>query len=333
MGKRTALGLVVLLLAGQAGCGRKAEPSETGSTSPRQAPVATGATGTTASTGATGATTAPSTSAGGSATEPASAAPPTADAGGPASDAGAATGGEVSPSELEYAEMKVTVDQTTGDPKEDNWRFIHVWGELKNKSSHWVQGISGDIRYFDPEGKELRIQSIASASKQDVGDSSPGERIDAEVMYVAPGASVPMHHTRALAKLGGKYGSYKIALRPAHIVTQYPEGVLEGLQDEVAIVPNETLESPTPLEHRVLAGTIRNKGTLGCRAPGLVVGYYDASGKLADLSDGNVKGDSGVVLAPGGTMPVKVYTLVGFDDAWKAKATIKTWVRCSEPFH
>jgi hypothetical protein len=97
-------------------------------------------------------------------------------------------------------------------------------------------------------------------------------------------------------------------------------------------VANESLTNPTPLEHRVLAGTIRNKGTLACRKPGLVVGYYDASGKLADLSSGDAKEDVGTLLAPGGTIPVKVFTLVGFESAWKAKATIKTWVSCSEPF-
>jgi hypothetical protein len=228
--------------------------------------------------------------------------------------------------------MKITVDQTTGDPKEDNWRYLKIWGELKNKSSKWVESISGDIRYFDAAGKELAISSISSAVKKDVGDSSAGERIGSEVMYVAPGASVPMHHIRALAKLGGKYGSYKISLRPARIATKYPEGVLEGLQDQVATVANETLTTPTPLEHRVLAGTIRNKGTLGCRKPGLVVGYYDASGKLADLSSGDAKEDVSTLLAPGGTIAVKVFTLVGFENAWKAKATIKTWVSCSEPY-
>ena len=38
------------------------------------------------------------------------------------------------------------------------------------------------------------------------------------------------------------------------------------------------------------------------------------------------------VVPTGGTAPFKVFTLVGFDDAWKAKAPIKTWVSCSEPY-
>jgi hypothetical protein len=243
-----------------------------------------------------------------------------------------AAAGTVPASELEYTEMKVVVDQATGNAKEDNFRFFKVWGELKNKSSKWVEQIVGDIRYFDASGKELALDSIGTAVKKDVGDTSPGERIDSEVMYIAPGASVPMHHIRSLDKIGGKYGSYKISLRPARVVSRYPEGVLEGVTDQVANVVNDSLSGSSPHEHRVISGTVRNKGTLGCRNPGVVVGYYDAAGKLTDLKDGDAKGDTSAVLAPGATVPVKVFTLVGFDDAWKAKATIKTWVRCVEPY-
>jgi hypothetical protein len=249
----------------------------------------------------------------------------------PGGGAGAAAD-KVPPSELEYVEMKVSVDEITGDPKEDNFRYFRVWGELKNKSSKWVERIAGDIRYFDATGKELGIDSIGTAVKEDVGDTSPGEPVGSDVMYIAPGATVPMHHIRALGKIGGKYGSHKIALRPARVVAKHPEGVLEGIQDQVATVANESLPNSSPLEHRVISATLRNKGNLGCRDPGVVVGYYDAAGKLADLKEGDAKGGPSAVLAPGATTTVKVFTLVGFDDAWKAKATIKTWARCSEPY-
>jgi hypothetical protein len=229
-------------------------------------------------------------------------------------------------------EMKVMVDELSGDPKEDNFRYFKVWGELTNKSSKWVEQIVGDIRYYDAAGKELGIDSISTAVKEDVGDDSPGERVSSEVMYVAPGATVPMHHIRALSKLKGKYASHKIALRPARVVNKHPEVVFEGMQDQVATVANESLPNSNPLEHRVISGTLRNKGTLGCRDPGLVVGYYDASGKLLDLKDGDAKKETQYVLAPGATAPVKVFTLVGFEDAWKAKATFKTWARCEEPY-
>lgn len=242
-------------------------------------------------------------------------------------------GGEtVPPSELEYVEMKVEVDQTTGDPKEDNFRFFKVWGELKNKSSKWVEAIVGDIQYFDASGKELSINSISTGVKQDLGDTSPGERFSSGVMYVAPGATVPVHHIRALGKLGGKYGSYKVTLRPARVVAKHPEIAIEGVQDQVANVANESLNNATPKEHRVISATLKNNGTLGCRDAGLVVGFYDASGKLAHLNHGDASKDLKAVLAPGASTGVKVFTLVGFDDAWRAKASIKTWASCSEPY-
>lgn len=242
-------------------------------------------------------------------------------------------GDAVPPSELEYVEMKVEVDQTTGDPKEDNFRYFKVWGELKNKSSRWVEAIVGDIRYFDASGKELSISSISTAVKEDLGDRSPGERFSSGVMYVAPGASVPVHHIRALAKLGGKYGSYKVTLRPARVAAKHPDIAIEGVQDQVANVANESLPNSTPKDHRVISATLKNNGTMGCRDAGLVVGFYDASGKLAYLNHGDASKDLKAVLAPGGSTSVKVFTLVGFDDAWRAKATIKTWASCSEPYN
>jgi hypothetical protein len=259
------------------------------------------------------------------------AAPPTA-TGGKGKRAEGPSRGGVPTSELVYTEMKVTVDEITGDPKEDNFRFINVFGELKNGSSQWVQQIVGDIIYYDAAGKMLGIDSISTGVKQDVGDDSPGERFSSEIEFIAPGASAPVHHIRALGKLAGKYASHKVVLRPARAVSKHPEGVLEGMSDVVAVVPNETLNSPTPHEHRVISGTIRNKGSMGCRKPGLVVGYYDPSGKLAALSEYDSPGEISQVVAPGATVPVKVFTLVGFEDAWKAKAQIKTWVSCSEPY-
>ena len=314
---RAAHCLVVVLLACGAACNRgspeQTEPTSAAPTRAKSTARATEERGAASST--------PGEDRGAPDTEPR-----------PGGGSSAKGGNTVAPSELDYVEMKVIVDETTGNPKEDNWRYLKIWGELKNKSSQWVETIAGDIRYFDAEGKELAISSVSSASKLDVGDKSPGERIGSDVMYIAPGASAPMHHIRALAKLGGKYASHKITLRPATIVTKFPEGVLEGLQDQVATVANEQLTNATPQEHRVISGAIRNKGTLGCRKPGLVVGFYDVSGKLADLSEGDAKEDVKTVVAPGSTIPVKVFTLVGFDNAWKAKATIKTWVSCSEPY-
>lgn len=238
--------------------------------------------------------------------------------------------GMVPASELEYVESKVTVDKAEGDAKKDAWNYFTLWGEVRNKSSKWVVAIAGDIRYFDAKGKELGINSISTEVKKDVGDTSPGERVRGDTQYIAPGASVPLHHIRSLNKIGGAYASYKITLRPARVAAAHPEVALTGLTDSVGNVVNESLAGASPMDHRVVGGTLKNSGNLGCRDPGLIVGFYDAQGKLTDLKEGDAGGVK--ELAPGSSAPVKVFTLVGFDNAWKAKATIKTWARCSEPY-
>jgi hypothetical protein len=249
-----------------------------------------------------------------------------------AADAPAPADGLVPASQLEYTEMKVVADERSADAKENHFRFVKIWGEVKNKSPYWIERIWGDIRYFDAAGNELSLASIGSAVRKDVGDKAPGEDFSAEVEFIAPGASAPVHHLRNFAALGGAYASHKVTLRPARIATKHPEGVIEGMKDEVATVANESLTDASPHEHRVISGTIRNKGAMGCRHPGVVVGFYDGEGKLAATSEGDAKGEIATVVPTGGTAPFKVFTLVGFDDAWKAKAPIKTWVSCSEPY-
>lgn len=240
----------------------------------------------------------------------------------------AAPSGSVSPASFELIEMKIAIDEATGDAKEDTWRYFRLWAEVKNGSPHVVRDIVGDIRYFDAAGKELGVDSISTAVKQDLGDDSPGERVSAEVSFVQPGARVPISHIRSLDKIGGKVASYKITFRPAEAVSTYPRGAFEIGGDQVGELPDESLPGSSPLERRVIKGTIRNDGKVGCAKPGLVVGLYDSSGKLAEIRESDAPVD---VVAPGASAPVTLSTLVGFDDAWKAKADFKAWVRCSEP--
>lgn len=234
--------------------------------------------------------------------------------------------GKVPAAALRYVEAKVSVDVATGRKGEDAFLYFRLWGHFENASTETVEDIVADIRYFDSSGKELGVDSILTGVKKDVGDASPGEPIRGAISFVPPGGSVPVTHIRSLDKLGGTYASHTVTLRPAWIAGAAPAGVLEGPTDVVAEVANENLQGASPLEHRVVAGTLRNTGKAACASPGLVVGFYDAAGKLADVREDDAKVD---VLEPGKSAPVKVFTLVGFSDAWKAKAPIKTWVRCS----
>jgi hypothetical protein len=138
-----------------------------------------------------------------------------------------------------------------------------------------------------------------------------------------------MEHIRSLNKIGGKIASYKIDIRPARIVTSYPKGTLADLKDEVGNMPDDSRPGSSALDRRLISGTIKNEGKAPCARAGLVVGLYDGSGKLADIKDGDAATE---LLEPGASTTVKVYVLVGFDDAWKEKATFKAWVRCSEPY-
>jgi hypothetical protein len=113
-----------------------------------------------------------------------------------------------------------------------------------------------------------------------------------------------MEHIRSLDKIGGKVRGRQHARRHD--------------------APNSS-----PLDRRLISGTITNDGKTPCAKAGLVIGLYDAAGKLAEIKEGDAATE---LLEPGASATVKVYILVGFDDAWKEKATFKAWGRCSEPY-
>lgn len=242
--------------------------------------------------------------------------------------------GSVGASDIEVVEHTVIKPARGKDDKENYWIQFQIFGEMKNKSSHTVRMIAADVTYYDASGKMVDIDSIATAAKKDARIHVPGDPIHAAVHYVPPGGTVPFHYTRNLAAIKGEWATYKITPRAVAGVDNAPVGVAVGVKEEVGEMTNPALpNNKVVTKRRAFEGQIKNDGAGGCRDPKLVVGFYD-SGKLRHLAsiDAKVQDNHKLVLGQGQSVPFKGVVSVGYDDAWREKAQVKTWVSCETPY-
>ncbi|HSO31150.1 MAG TPA: hypothetical protein VLT33_01505 [Labilithrix sp.] len=253
----------------------------------------------------------------------------------PAARGSARSAGQVDPSELEIVEHTVSSPPRGKDAKEDYWIQFQIWGEMKNKSSHTVRILSADITFFDAQGKPVDIRSIGTAVKQDVHDSTPGETIYSETHQIPPGGSAPFHYMRNLSAIKGQAASHKLTLRPAPVVNDAAVGVALGVKESVGEMTNPALpDSKTMARRRAFEGTLRNDGKTGCRDPKLVVALLSPDGKIRETHafDALATDNHKLTLAPNASVPFKGALIVDFDNQWREKAAVKSYVDCDEPY-
>jgi len=240
----------------------------------------------------------------------------------------------VDPSQVEVVEHRVIQPPRSSDDRENRWRQLHVWGEMRNKSSRTLSRITADVLFFDARGKLLATDSIASGTKKDLGDATPGEPISSAVHDVPPGASVPFHFQRNLAAIRGEIASHKIVVRPSRVASRPSRGVVIDMKETVAEMTNPAVPgSRQTAKRRAFEGTIRNDGAGGCRAPKVVVALFAPDGKLWETHVAAVRPTKNweLTLEPGATTTFIAAVPVGFDGAWRATAPAKTWIDCEQP--
>lgn len=242
--------------------------------------------------------------------------------------------GSVTPSEIEIVEHTVIKPARGKDDKENYWIQFQIFGEMKNKSNRTVRIVNADVTYHDASGKMIDIDSIATAAKKDARIQTPGDPVHSAVHYVPPGGTVPFHYTRNLAAIKGDWVTHKITPRTAVGVDDAPVGVAVGVKEGVGEMTNPALpNSNVVTKRRSFEGQIKNDGAGGCRDPKLVVGFYE-NGKLKHLEsiDAKVQDNHKLVLGRGQSTPFKGVVSVSYDDAWREKAPVKTWVDCETPY-
>jgi hypothetical protein len=215
---------------------------------------------------------------------------------------------------------KTIAPKRTGDSKEDYWTQYRVWGEITNHSSEVMEMVTGTITFHDASGAMIGIDSIGTAVKEDVGDTSPGETILASVHFVEPGQTVPFDFTRNLDAIKGEIASHRLYPRSGMPATNPPKGV--------AVDVSESFEGEDFSRKRMFKGTIRNDGEGSCRAPAFVVAFLDTAGKVAHIDSFDASDDLQKLLAKGESIAFSGGVYVTGEDAWRETARVKTFVDC-----
>lgn len=244
------------------------------------------------------------------------------------------TNGGVAASDIEIVEHTVIKPARGKDEKENYWIQFQIFGEMKNKSNRTLRIIAADVTYHDASGKMIDITSIGTESKKDARIQAPGDPLYGAVHHVPPGGTVPFHYTRNLAAIKGDWATHKITPRVTVGVDDAPVGVAVGVKETVGEMTNPALpNSNVVTKRRAFEGQIKNDGAGGCRDPKLVVGFYE-NGKLKHLEsiDAKTQDNHKLVLGRGQAVPFKGVVSVGYDDAWREKAPVKTWVDCDAPY-
>jgi hypothetical protein len=197
---------------------------------------------------------------------------------------------EVDPKKLEVVIGKAGLDAETG--------FVKIAGEVRNNTGGWIQSIRIDIDYLDAQGVSLRVNSIATAVAEDMGQKDALDFTYASRHFVPPGEVSPFFYLREAKKIGGTFASYRLAASARRLsASEAPRVVIENFSTE----RND--------DAHLARGFIKNVGSLGCRAPEVVVAVYRADGKLSRaLKEGpsqaeEDEGNFNRILAPGESVP------------------------------
>lgn len=197
----------------------------------------------------------------------------------------------------------------------DGSGFIRIAGEVRNNSADWVLSIQIAVDIFDPAGRSVQVDSIPVAVGEELGQGSY-DFVYTERFYLPPGETAAFEYIRDVSKLGGaQYGSHKLRIASARIEANPPRVVIEGLNTR-----NDD-------GNIVVTGQIRAVGGVGCYSPEVVIGLYDAQGKLFQVKSQHGDGAFQTTLATGKSVH---FTETLYD--MPAGTTIKAWADCTEPY-
>ncbi len=211
----------------------------------------------------------------------------------------------IDPSQLEIVVGRAGVNESG---------FLHIVGEVRNKSKDWLYKPRLRIDFFDPAGQPIRSESIATAVAEDKG-MEPHEFVYTDHGFIAPGASGLFHFIRDTSKIKGKYGSHKLSVATARKVSAAPSVEIEGLD----------IKKDSDSDKRNVVGRIKSKGPMGCISAQAIIALYSAEGKLVKVETERPEGSYGKALAAGQTLAFR--TGIWPEDGFSV-GTIKVWGDC-----
>jgi hypothetical protein len=218
---------------------------------------------------------------------------------------------DVDLSRLEIVEGQAGLSAETG--------FIHIAGEIHNRSNEWVMKPRLIVELLDASGHPIRVDSIAAAVAVDQG-WEPHEFVYTQRTYIPPGEVGVFYYIRDGKKLqGARYASHRLTLASARRPVSPPQVVIDDLK--------------TPVADGVytVSGRIRNRGRVGCYSPQVVIGVYGTDGRLLREEHETPDETFQKTLEDGQSVPfqLKVYPDTGLGGTI---GSLKAWADCEEPY-
>jgi len=218
---------------------------------------------------------------------------------------------DVDLSQLEIVEGQAGVSAETG--------FIHIAGEVRNRTSEWVLKPRLTVELLDSSGNAIRVDSITAAVAEDQG-WKPHEFIHTERTYIPPGEVGVFYYIRDAKKLGrARYASHRLTVASAGRAVRPPQVVIDELQ------------MPVEGDVHIVSGRIRNRGEVGCYSPQVVVGVYGTDGRILREEHETPEETFQKVLEGGQSVSfaLKVYPDTGLGGTI---GSLKAWADCVEPY-
>jgi len=214
-------------------------------------------------------------------------------------------------SRLQIVEGQAGVSKETG--------FIHIAGEIHNRSSEWVMRPRLTVELLDASGNPIRVDSILAGAAVDAG-WEPHEFTHTQRTYIPPGEVGVFYYIRDGKQLrGARYASHRLSVASARKAVNPPQVVIEELQ--------------MPMEDDVygVSGRIRNRGQVGCYSPQVIIGVYGTDGKVLREEHETPEETFQKVLEGGQSVPfkLKVYPDTGLGGTI---GSLKAWADCEEPY-
>jgi hypothetical protein len=196
-------------------------------------------------------------------------------------------------------------------------QFVVITGFVHNRSGQAVMGVRLHVDLFDRDGQPAPVRSISTAARNAKGGDGTDHGV-VPLHYLRAGESTPFKYVRDVKSIRGTYASHKVTAS-ARAVPEVEIPVLAV--EKVKVAPKGKLT-----DWSVVAGSIKNVGTLDCRDPKPVIGIYDGEGKLFDI-DGTSSSFDRKIFPAGATATFQ-------DDAVaNAGGETRVWATARNPRH
>ena len=211
---------------------------------------------------------------------------------------------------LEITEGRAFLDPMT--------HFVKIAGEVRNNSPHWVVSPRIDVELFDTDGNKLSVSSIAVAAAADAGRHNADDSARSERVYVPPGGVGVFQYIRDAKKIGGTYASHRLRAT-ALKASAPPEVKLDGFT-----ITRHTEEFGPDFR---AVGKLSNTGSVGCRSPRVVLGFYAEDGTILHAKSALLGAHFAKTLEPSKTIDVQLEKIYGPRDTEVAR--VEAWADCA----